>query len=171
MKQIKKDQGIITISKYTKSSKQKIICSLISIIAGIFGIIFSLIGYFQIDFSLSRAKEMNSIIYNTENTEDYSAIISNYYQAISAYSELIEENRNQNSNNIELQEFRNQIYELTVSLSDINDKIDEIESAIEYNNNHDIISSIITGVCTIIAALIAAGVAIKVAKIKANDKE
>lgn len=139
----------------------------ISIILGILTGMLSIIGIWRIDFSITKNQEMYNIVHDSEDSKNYSKIVSDYSQVVDKYINIIQDNTN-NGSNTELKEVEKQIDILTNDISNINDKIKKIESSIKHNNNHDIISSLITGICTIIAALIAGTVAIKVAKIKSK---
>ena len=83
-------------------------------------------------------------------------LANSYERIIQYYLELLRREGNSKIEESDLKEIRDQIGDLTLSIIDINEKIDNLNSTIEQSNNNDIISSCITGFCTILAAFIAA---------------
>lgn len=90
-------------------------------------------------------------------TREKEVLASDYDRIIRHYLEVLESATGSNKmEGTDLEELREQIVDLNFSINEMNGKIDKLNSVIEYNNNSDIISSIITGLCTVLAAVIAA---------------
>ena len=76
------------LENINRMKKSKTISIYISIVSGIFGVIFSLIAAWQMNLSISKTQEINKTVHNSEDSENYSKIISDYSQAVNKHIKI-----------------------------------------------------------------------------------